>query len=275
MKLDSNIISVMKVLDKFFRERGLNYVLIGAQVPKILITSPVLDEHRPTNDIDLTLYMNIWSDFEKLKNDLEKIGFAEDHFELRFVYEKTILELVPYLANEIEDGILTLPQSGNKLNMYGFDRLFKNYVYEEVEEGFKVPVVPLHIFVYTKVLAFLDRGISKDVTKDVEDIIFVMQNYETENQNERRFDTDIPQTINYEFRGAYLLGNDLADYLEEKESGMVDSFLDHFKNEYSPFIQRIGKFNSTRNKEILSLFDSFKIGFSLNSPFSSQEKGRG
>ena len=67
MKLDPDAISVLKILDKFFRERGLNYVLIGALVPKILITSPVLGDHRPTSDIDLTLYMNAWSDFEKLR----------------------------------------------------------------------------------------------------------------------------------------------------------------------------------------------------------------
>lgn len=263
MKLDPEAISVLKILDEYFRKRGLQYVLIGAQVPKILISSPVLDDHRPTLDVDITFKLENWSDFNKLKQDLHDLEFTEDRFELRFKHGTILFDFLPYISNEVKDGFLILPQSDRQLNLHGFERLFKHQLFEEIETGFRVPVVPLQIFVYTKILAFLDRGISQNVTKDLEDIIFVLQNYETEDLSLRRFDTDIPQKINFENRGAYLLGIDLKQYLKENEQNFVEKFSKHFKDKYSPYIQKIAGFESNRSEEILVLFESFFRGLEI------------
>ncbi len=193
MKLEADIITTLKILDTFFRSKGIKYALIGAQVPRLLITFPVLDEHRPTRDIDVTLQLEDWSDYDKIKKELMKIGFQEDKFELRFIYEKTILDIVPYLQNEIKSGILHLPHSETSMNLSGFD-------------------------------------------------------------------TTIPFNINYEARGAYLLGIDLKEYLTANERKSVSVFFDYFHDEYSAFLQKLAQYDRQKRKELLLMFTCFNRG---------------
>ncbi|MBC8382791.1 MAG: nucleotidyl transferase AbiEii/AbiGii toxin family protein [Candidatus Cloacimonetes bacterium] len=261
MKLEPELIATLKILDKYFLKKGINYTLIGAQVPRILINFPVMSEHRPTQDIDITLRSNSWKDFEIIKQELFDLGFKEDRFELRFIFQDTVLDIVPYLNSEVKNGILTLPGSGNTLNVIGFDRLLENSIKIEIQPDLHIPVVPLHILLFTKILAFLDRGINRNITKDIEDILFIFQNYESLEMSERRFDITIPLEMNYEDRGAFLLGTDLKQYLQKEEQGFVVSFLEHFKDEFSTVIQKISKYNSGKSKEIFHMFNAFRNGF--------------
>jgi len=263
MKLEPELISTLKVLDNYFNEKGINYALIGAQVPRILIDLPVASEHRPTQDIDITLQSYSWKDFEEIKQELFNLGFKEDRFELRFIFQDTILDIVPYLNSEVNNGILTLPGSGNTLNVFGFDRLLENSIKIEIQPNLHIPVVPLHILLFTKILAFLDRGLNRNITKDIEDIIFIFQNYESLEMSERRFDATIPLEVNYEDRGAFLLGVDLKQYLQKEEQEFVVSFLEHFQDEFSTIIQKISKYDTAKSREIINLFDSFRKGFGV------------
>ena len=263
MKLEPELIATLKILDKYFRKKGISYALIGAQVPRILINFPVMSEHRPTRDIDITLQSNSWRDFEIIKQELIDLGFKEDRFELRFIFQGTVLDIVPYLNSEVKDGILTLPGSGYTLNVFGFDRLLQNSKLIEIQPGLNIPIVPLHILLFTKILAFLDRGINQNITKDIEDIIFIFQNYETLEMSERRFDATIPAEINYEDRGAFLLGIDLKQYLQKEEQGFVVSFLEHFQDEFSTVIQKISKYDFGKSKEIFHMFLAFKKGLEV------------
>lgn len=258
MKLEPDIIKALKILDRYFRAKGIKYVLIGAQVPKLLITSLVSDEHRPTRDVDVTLQLEEWSDYKNVKNELLVKGFREGKFELRFIYEETLLDIVPYLQKEMKSGVLHLPHSENSMNLSGFDRLFTNAVLIDIETDFRIPVVPLHLFVFTKMLAFLDRGVSQNITKDLEDIIFVLENYET--QSERRFDTTIPSDIDYKARGAYLLGYDLKQYLTANERKTVSAFFNYFEDEYSAFLQKLSQYDQWKRKELFLMFTCFQKG---------------
>ena len=273
MKLELGLISVLKILDKYFQKKGITYALIGAQVPRILIDLPVLSEHRPTKDIDIAIKSYSWNDFEQIKKELSNFGFKESTNELRFFYQDTIIDIIPYLENEITNGLLKFPGSENILNVYGFDRLLKNSIRKEIQPGLNISIVPLHLLIFTKILAFLDRGINRNVMKDIEDIIFIFQNYETFKISERRFDATISTDINYEDRGAYLIGYDLKHYLKDKEQEFVISFLEHFQDEYSPFIQRLTHYDSDKSKEILSLFDAFRKGFESSLTSSPLRRG--
>jgi Uncharacterized protein conserved in bacteria len=261
MKLEPELIATLTVLDNYFQEKGINYTLIGAQVPRILIDFPVASDHRPTQDIDITLQSQSWKDFEEIKKELIDLGFKEDRFELRFLFQGTVLDIVPYLISEVKDGLLTLPGSGYILNVFGFDRLLENSKRIEILPGLSIPIVPLHILLFTKILAFLDRGINQNITKDIEDILFIFQNYESLEINERRFDVTIPMEIDYEDRGAFLLGIDLKQYLQKEEQGFIVSFLEHFQDEFSTVIQKISKYDSGKSKEIYHMFDAFGKGF--------------
>ena len=263
MKLEPELIATLKILDKYFREKGINYTLIGAQVPHILIDFPVALEHRPTRDIDITLKSYSWKDFDIIKKELIDLGFKEDRFELRFIFKDTILDIIPYIKSEVCNGILTIPGSGNTINVFGFDRLLENTKKIEIQPDLHIPVIPLHILLFTKILAFLDRGINRNITKDIEDIIFIFQNYESLQISDRRFDATIPLEMNYEDRGAFLLGVDLKQYLEKEEQEFVVTFLEHLNDEFSTFIQKISKFDTAKSKEIVSLFDSFRKGFGV------------
>lgn len=262
MKLEQELIEVLKIINFFFSKNDINYALIGAQVPRILIKFPVSTNIRPTKDIDLLISTNSWDEFQQLKKKLSKIGFKEeDNNELRFHYKDTIIDIIPYIKDELDNGVLKLPDSGNKINVYGFDRLLDNAIKENISRDLSIPIIPLHLSVYTKILAFLDRGIERNITMDIEDIIYIFQNYESLEVSERRFEIETDGTIDFELLGAYLIGIDLKEYLTDVEKQFVHTFLKHFTDEYSYPIQRIIPYDSNKRIEIFNLFNSFRKGF--------------
>ena len=265
MKLEKELIETLRILDSYFQKKNIKYVLIGAQVPNILICFENSQVSRPTKDIDLALKCDDWEDYTELINDLIKLEFYKksNEPEHRLFFKRTMIDLIPYVEKYIKDGYLTFPESKNIINVQGFDKLFQNAVKETIDGDLQISVIPLHLSVYSKIIAFLDRGEQQNNFDDIIDIVYIFKNYEDIVFSERRFDIDSKYNIEFEYSGAFLVGQDLKKCLSSEEIDQIWKFLSHFTDEYSYPIQRVSSYDTKENKENFNLFSAFKKGFEL------------
>src|SRR6056297_1541416 len=120
--------SIIIKLDKFFKNNNLNYVMIGATVPSLLIDLKQGGTgFRGTEDVDYSNEVKSWQDFETIKNDLEDLGFEQkvDGIEHRFDLDNILIDILPYGKNLQEEGAIVFPGTERKINVTGFDKLFK------------------------------------------------------------------------------------------------------------------------------------------------------
>ena len=265
MKYTQDMVNIFQLLSDFFKKENINYVLIGATVPLILIDLKERNGKgfgiRPTKDLDFTIIIKNWKSFTELKKSFQDIGLIqkENHPEHKFFYNNFQIDIIPYNKELVKDGYLTLPESHNKINVTGFDKLFKYAKLEKFADNLLIPVIPLPLFVYTKILAYTDR----ELTKDLEDITYCLQHYEEASVSERRFDIVGQLEISYEISGAYLLGKELSEILSVQEKEIVQNFINEIQDEYSPLILKFVSNDRERQKEVFEFFISFKKGIIL------------
>jgi len=77
MKLEKELVDTLRILDEYFKKHDIKYVLIGAQVPKILLSLDRNPDSRPTKDIDLALEFDSWDDYSKVITDLIELCFIK------------------------------------------------------------------------------------------------------------------------------------------------------------------------------------------------------
>jgi len=100
----------------------------------------------------------------------------------------------------------------------------------------------------------------RHLTKDLLDILYVLEHYEEVSISERRFEILEAPNLSYEERGAYLLGMELRNILAYEEVEMVLLFLEDFKNKFSVPVQTLSREARKTVEEILDLFKAFFRG---------------
>lgn len=254
--------SIIKKLDEYFQHNSVNYVMIGATVPFLLIDLKQGGTgFRGTEDVDYSIEVESWQDFETIKNDLEDLGFEQNvnGVEHRFGRDDVLIDILPYGKKLQKEGIIVFPGTERKINVKGFDKLFKYSQQEEIDDGLSINIIPLPLLVFTKILAYQDR----QATKDLEDIYYVLDHYEKVAVSERRFEISDMKDINYEYTGAYLLGKDLKELLDKSEVKIVDNVLVMENGKYSNIIQKLSAPNSENSYDIYNMFVYFKKGFNI------------
>ncbi|MBU0713397.1 hypothetical protein KJ762_15000 [bacterium] len=265
MTMDKDIIRLLRVLFSYFEKKGYRYALIGANVPLILIDQKEANGKgygiRPTYDVDLTVEIEDWDDYQRLKQDLMKLGLVQkdrqpDH---RFFMDDLIVDILPYGEAIAKDGVIEWPGTGDRMNVIGFEKLFQYAKMESIVDDVMIPVIPLSLLVFTKILAYLDRK----APRDLQDILYVLEHYEEASVSERRFDVVSEDKLSYETSGAFLIAQDLKKVISNKESGIVHEFLCLFDDEYAEIVQLLVRESRKESAEILELFSAFRQGMEI------------
>jgi predicted nucleotidyltransferase len=194
---------------------------------------------------------------------LVNLGFrrAEGEQEHRLYYGAAEIDLIPYGVTKSSEEALVWPESGNTMNMTGFSDVFRYAVPTEVTPGITLPVAPLWLFAVLKVSAYLDRRFSRDLN----DLIFVLENYESADKSTRRFDILGEEDVTYEVSGAFLVGRDIGCYASAQAITLVQQFLKEISNEYHQVINRIlqgeGRtFSESRREAVFKLIKALRKG---------------
>lgn len=113
--------------------------------------------------------------------------------------------------------------------------------HEEIAADLIVPVVTIPGLVLTKVIAYMDRP--EERVRDLIDILYCFEHYETAPGQSRRFDhagnqvNDTP--ITHEEAGAFLLGIEVAALAKPKSLAIVRRFVGMISDEFVRPISQI------------------------------------
>jgi len=154
--------------------KGLGHLLdqmvfIGGAAIEFYIDDPAADEVRTTGDIDLTVEITTYGEYNRLLNELSQLGFkqsAESTNMSRVYYKGIAVDIMPSEDTPI----------GKTNSWYrpGFAHLKKNEV-----ENLIIQLLELPYFIATKFEAFNNRGGDPRVSHDFEDIIYTIDNCTT------------------------------------------------------------------------------------------------
>jgi len=262
MTLEPELIPILQRLNEYFRSKAYRFILIGANVPLILIDLREADgrgyDIRPTRDVDFVVEVDDWRDYEVLRDELAEIGFQrrEGHPEHRFFMNNFMADILPYGDQISIDGFIEWPKTGRRMNMAGFDKLFQYAQEVSIAGDLTLPVIPLSLLVFTKIVAYTDRKSSRDLI----DILYVLEHFEEITVSERRFEIPDKPDLNYEELGAYLLGMDLAKLLSVDEIQFIISFLENYRDEFAEPVQRLSWECRKKASDIAGLFNAFGEG---------------
>ena len=266
MQLDRDLKNVLLKLAHFFQEKEIRFAVIGALVPAVLIdlcqgnTPPY--GSRVTRDIDCTVQVKSWDEYDLMKKAMLSDGFEEREGEPehRLFFKNTPVDILPFSDKLLEKEKLIWPRSKFQMNMRGFQSVFEQIESVEITKGTWVPFVSIPIAVFLKIQSFNDR---KD-SGDLEDIFYMLMHYEEVETSERRFDVAYQSGLDYDSSGAYLVGQDLRNRIPSKLIEDMDLFLSHFDDSESPMAVKASTLTRKPPKEIKALVSALKKGLGIN-----------
>lgn len=141
-------------------------VFVGGAVISLYTNDPAADEIRPTSDIDLTVELTGYADWERLQFRLRELKFSPDpfgHANCSFLYKNISIDIMP--ADDSSIG------QSNSWYKPGFEYLDEMIVYGE-----NIRILSAPYFLATKFEAFYGRGSDYRTSHDFEDIIYVLDN---------------------------------------------------------------------------------------------------
>jgi predicted nucleotidyltransferase len=266
MKVEGSLKGALVHLTDFFTRRDIPFAVIGALAPVLMIDFqrkyPGSYGSRITKDVDILVQINGWKDYDALKLDLIKAGFCEKAGapEHRLFYKDTFVDLIPYDEELISENVLVWPKSHLRMSMRGFHDVFKNARPVQIEDGVSIPVIPVPLSILLKIETWLERH----EPRDLEDIVYMLDQYETVEVNERRFEVLGSDALDYENSGAYLAGLDLKNLDIPEMEEMVRPFFTAFPDADAPLLFSVASRMSKKPETILRLFQAFKNGLGIS-----------
>lgn len=189
----------------------LSIFLVGAGARILVFDNRYNIEGRATTDLDFAVKVNNWLDFHTLSTEMTQGAnpcFRHTKIQHRFIHISTHIEvdIVPFGAiGETNQEIQW--SNGTKMSIVGFNEAFstaESLVIEDIE--FKV--VNLPTLIVLKLIAWNDRK----ATKDLEDIYFVLKNYNDDNRVFVELVDELSQgLVEYEETGSFLIGRDIRN----------------------------------------------------------------
>ena len=263
MKLDKNLRKAVLRISDYFNERSIPFVIVGALVPTVLIdlrSGYTAYGSRVTRDVDCVIEVDSWDEYQSVKAEMIENGFEERKGspEHRLFLGDTPVDVIPFGQKLIEDGMLIWPGSDFRMNIRGFENLFRMKEYVTIEKDRKVPFTPLPLVAFLKVMAYSDR---RD-TKDLEDLFYILTNYESVELSEKRFDVAEKKGLNYDTAGAFLLGRELHKQIPEDIQKDMDPFFKMFSDPESTPVLKAVRLVRLLPAEITDLISAFKRGLS-------------
>ncbi|AFZ15660.1 hypothetical protein Cri9333_4898 (plasmid) [Crinalium epipsammum PCC 9333] len=242
-ELDPNTKQILTDLKTVSEQLQVPILLVGARARGFIFDNQYGVEGRATTDWDVAVKLDSWELYDALVNKMttgETALFKKTRVMHKFIHLKTQLEVdvIPFgnISNERQE--ITW-NDGNIMSVLGFEEAFSNTPIETIDD-ITIRIVPLTAFMALKLLAWNERR----ANKDLEDIIFILENYYIPNRDEedrmfREFNSEIFEENKLEFYEAAiaLLGRDISKIFSEETINKVKQILAQiitFQTQYLP-----------------------------------------
>lgn len=235
--------------------------------------------YRETTDIDFGIAVEDWAQYERLKKDLtENEKFRVDSKATHRLWrgrgtDEMKIDFVPYGKLESPVGQISFPPDGDfVMTTDGFIEAYEDSLIVELTDDLTVRVVSPAGLALLKFVAYEDKPHIR--IRDLQDIWFMMKNYETAGNEERIYeeDRDLLDDENFDSRtvGARLLGRDTARLLTAQTRQIILKHLAEDESEKG--LPRIAEITARAEKifdddlpEVVEMFRQFKLGISEKS----------
>ncbi len=172
---------VFDLVEKVFREEGIDFYLIGA-IPRDVWMTGIhgIPIQRVTRDLDIAVLMPGNEAFTKLIAAFVQTGHfstIRDNPHRLIFEEKYILDLIPFGADIESDGVVQIGEGGLvDISVEGFSEVFSEATeLIEFKEGYRFQVCTLPGIILLKLIDFDDKPEIR--MKDVKDIAFIIEHY--------------------------------------------------------------------------------------------------
>lgn len=216
-KLDSLYIAAIKEIKKVADSLKISFFIIGALARDIIMEYFYeIKAPRMTADIDLGIKVSSWKQFDKLINALEKSGeFKKLKEKRRVLYNDILIDIIPFGdISDKNERISWPPENEVVMSVMGFDEVYNYSTLVRLQNNpaleVKIPTLPgLAIL---KLFAWRDNFPNR--SKDAEDLIFIMKNYENAGIFDKLYKSELQLLKSEDFdnqvAGIVLLGKEMS-----------------------------------------------------------------
>jgi predicted nucleotidyltransferase len=220
---------VLTELKAVFDALNIPMLLVGAGARLIIFDNRYKIQGRSTKDWDIAIPIGNWSDYRVLRDRLtqgDSPRFKTTDNAHQFIHLETriAVDIVPFGKIGEPDQQIEWPDSGNPMNVAGFDEALQHASIETID-GLELQVVDTPALVALKLIAWGDRG--ERTRKDLDDIDFILKNYsDDERVYEELIDELVNGDIEYIDAPIYLVGQDIRKIFRDETVNQLNSLLE-------------------------------------------------
>lgn len=210
LKIDNNLKILLADIKNICNLLGFDILVVGAGARILVLDKQYNIEGRATKDLDFAVQVNDWSNFQSLSYQMTEVNnalFKKARVEHKFVHISTEIEIdiVPF-------GIIGEPNQilewtdGNQMSLLGLNEALSTAKIIDIDD-IELKVANPYALLVLKFIAWNDR----QEIKDVEDIDFILKNYNDDDRILVELLDEINQeTVKYGDGAIFLLGQDIC-----------------------------------------------------------------
>ncbi len=223
-KIDRKTVAVLSDICQSADKLKIPFFIVGAFARDILLQHAYgIHTPRATMDIDFSIFITNWDQFDELKTVLlrpEK--FSPTKQTQRLLYENEYpVDIVPFGGIAKEDGFISWPpEHAIEMNIAGFQECYKHAISVQLRSNpdLIVKVVSLAGLAILKIIAW--ENDMERRSKDAADLFCIIKNYIEAGNMERFFEEegDIlkKEESDYDRASAHFLGRDMVKLAEPR-----------------------------------------------------------
>ena len=241
-KINSSYISAIKEIKKVADSQEISFFIIGALARDIIMEYFYkIKAPRITMDIDLGIKVSSWDKFNKLINTLEKSGefkrLKEKH---RILYNDIIINIVPFGdISDKNERIIWLPENEVVMSVMGFNEVYNYSTLVRLQNSptLEVKITTLPGLAILKLFAWRDNFPNR--SKDAEDLLFIMKNYENAAIFEKLYESELhlleSEDFDNQIAGIVLLGKEMSKICTNQTFGYLRKIINEETSKNSNF----------------------------------------
>lgn len=266
--IDSSLKDVLCFIDRISQTANIDYMIAGATARDIIFWNiHGIQTIRATLDVDVAICLRSWDEYLLFKKHM----FLDNHVhekasDKRLYYKNWPIDLIPFGQIAENNKILWPPNNEVEFNVTGFTEVFERPLKLSVDQSI-IKIAPITGLVILKLISWNDKPDER--TKDIQDISFIVNNYDRVNADNRLFEQhkDLLLNDNFDYVEAWtrILGrdiyNDFGKRICEILLKILKTHLIEGKEEYSLLLSTFHQNNRAKtDQECLNLLEALMRG---------------
>jgi len=275
-KIDPFTLEVLTLVAEAANSLNIDFFVIGASARDIIMKLIYgIANYRKTNDIDFSVRVLNWVDYNKLKVKLLQNGFSTSKIIHKISYKSIQgIDIIPFGKISIDSKSIVWPdQQKKEMSVLGFEECFADSVsiIININPQIIIKVASARGLAIMKLISWKDGFPSR--TRDANDILFIIKNYLTAGNEKRLFDENndlIDDDFDFVLTGATLLGRDISNLANQTTLSFLKDLLDNeikfgvdskliMDMNNAEILLDIDKYDSNK-KHLLKLIKNLRIG---------------